>query len=391
MGVYLRADSPYWWMHVEHATKGERDKSTKIRIGQTPTDRKESRAAAEKVYHAACLRAGQVAQGIAPPLPTACVTLAAFVRDVYAAKLQTHRGKDREGEIVARWVRDLGHLPLDAITVEVVSPWRETRLSTPTTIRHFGGPKGKRHTFPLPSARTVNNEVGVLKQILNCAVKAKQLPASLIRGLPNLKVVKPKRHVMTHDEERKIQSALAPIDWAIILTGLDTLARPSDVLDLRRADDHRETLYIRDPKNGTPLEVPVSRRLRAALDAVPVDPAQPEWYFPSRRKATSERTRVRTINKALKRACEEMHVPYGRKVDGICWHWATRRTGATRMLRQLGEQGIAVVQQIGGWKTVDVLLGIYRDVSTAEKRAAVETVAPPSTPRLRMIRKAQNR
>lgn len=378
MSVYQRHDSPFWWMHVEAAPKGQRDRSTKILIGTSATSRKASRAEADTAYFAACLRAGQVLHGIAPPVATTCPTLATFVRTVYAAALETHRGKDREREIVARWVRDLGTLPLDAITPDVVKGWRVRRLETATKVKHFGGPKGKPHTFPKPSARTVNNEVGVLKQILNAAVPT-FLAVSPIRGLPNLRVVTPKRHVMTADEERKIASVLSPIDWAILLTGLDALVRPGDVLDLRRADDHGHELYIRDPKNGTPHQVPVSRRLRAALDAVPVDPAQPEWYFPSRRVAQSERTRTRTINKVLRRACEQTGVPYGRKVDGITLHWATRRTGATRMIEHGGDKVLGVVQQIGNWKTLAVLVEIYQNVNTAEKRAAVETVAPRGT------------
>jgi integrase len=362
-------------MHVELAPKSQRKRSTGIPVGITTAERKASRIEAEKVYHAAATHAGQVQAGTAPPVKIACPTLATFVQDVYEKKLATHRGADREREIVNRFVRDLGQLPIDAITTDVVETWRETRRRTATTVKHFGGPKGKPHTFPKPSARTVNNEVGVLKQILNAAAP-KYVPTSPIRGLPNLKVVIPKRHVMTDDEEVKIFRRLEPVDRAIVMVGLEALVRPGDVIDLRRADDHDEVLYIRDPKNGQPIEVPVSRRLRAALDAVPVDPRQPEWYFPTRRRAKSERTRSASIAKALRSACKRAGVAYGRKVDGVTLHWATRRTGATRMLRRLGEQGIAVVQQIGGWKNVNVLLGIYRDVSTAEKRAAVEAVAP---------------
>jgi integrase len=395
VSVYERKDSKHWWMHVEHAPAGQRKRSTKIAKGFTATERKASRVEAEKVYHAACILAGQVLGGTAPPPKAPRVTLAVFVRDVYEDALASHRGQDREREIVNRLVRDLGQLALEDITPDVVKAWRKTRRTTATKIEHFGGPKGKRHTFPLPSARTVNNEVGVLKQILNAAVPT-YLPASPIRGLPNLKTVTPKRHVLTDDEERRIASVLDPIDYAIILIGLDTLARPGDAIDLRRPDDHGDVLYIRDPKNGTPHEVPVSTRLRKALDAVPVDAKQPEWYFPSRRIAKSERTRSATLAKALRRACEKTGVPYGRKVDGVTLHWATRRTGATRMIRKGGDKVLGVVQRIGNWKTLAVLVEIYQNVNTAEMKAAVESVSPkgrlalvqrkaarPVTPRLR--------
>ncbi len=83
---------------------------------------------------------------------------------------------------------------------------------------------------------------------------------------------------------------------------------------------------------------------------------------------------------ALRLACEKAGVPYGRAQHGVTFHWSTRRTGATRMIRAGGEKAIGVVQQIGGWKDLDVLIGIYQEVVTAEMRAAVETVAPKPVP-----------
>lgn len=44
------------------------------------------------------------------------------------------------------------------------------------------------------------------------------------------------------------------------------------------------------------------------------------------------------------------------------------------MLRHGGEGAISAVQQIGGWKSPNVPLTIYREVATPEMKALVELV-----------------
>jgi integrase len=158
-----------------------------------------------------------------------------------------------------------------------------------------------------------------------------------------------------------------------VLCGLDTLARLSSILNLKRSDDHKTHLTLYDTKNGQAYDPPVSKRLRAAFDAVPVDPANAEYYFPRRRRP-KDRERRNVIAHALQRACAKAGVPYGRARRGITFHWATRRTGTTRMLRRGGEGAISAVQQIGGWKSANVPLTIYREVATPGMKALVEVV-----------------
>jgi integrase len=143
---------------------------------------------------------------------------------------------------------------------------------------------------------------------------------------------------------------------------------------LRRDDDHKTYLTFYDTKNGERYEPPISKRLRAALDAVPVDSSNPEYYFPRRRRAKSERDRRNVMAGVLRRACAKAGVPYGRAQRGLTFHWAMRRTGTTRMLRHGGEGALSAVQRIGGWKSANVPLTIYREVATPELKALVEVV-----------------
>jgi integrase len=389
VSVYERADSPYWWMHVETAPKGQRDVSTKIRKGATVAERKASRAVADALYHTRALEGTQVREGL--PVARDAMTFDALATWYDANHIAHHKGAERERSTLPRLRAAFGRFLLtDPEWRATVIAWRSARRVTGTVIKHFGGPKGKKRILPPPSAATVNREVDLLQQILSAAVEAGYLEASPLYGLPNLPIVKPIRRIMSEAEEQKIAAELSAEDYAILRVGLDGLARLSDALEIRRVDDHGHALDIRDPKNGEPLTVPIGTRLRAALDAVPVDPAQPDWYFPGRRGAATERDRRGGYAKALKRACARAGVPYGRALRGITFHWATRRTGATRMIRRGGEKAIGVVQRIGGWKDATVLIGIYQETITDDMRAAVESVSaelPPLAPPLKLVPK----
>jgi integrase len=394
MSVYDRADSIYWWMTLENAPPGTpRRRSTGVMKGVTVTERKLSKADADRVYHAASITAARVQHGIAPTETPSVTTFETFVAWYKTHEIPQHRGAYRELQILPRLVAAFGACPLNDITAARVVAWRTKRLITPTVVKHYGGPRGRAHTFPCPSARTVNREVNFLQQVLSAAVKTGQLATSPLVGLSDLDTAPIRRRTASHDEEQRVLAALAVDDRAIYLIGRDGLVRLGDILDVRRAEDHGTTLDIRDPKNRQPLTIPISTRLRAALDAVPVDPAQPEWYFPHRRKAKTDQARTRGYIKALKRACGVAGVPYGRAVKGLTFHWATRTTGATRMIRQGGDGVIADVQKIGGWKDISVLLEIYQQTVTADMHRAVElgsaapvTAIPPPPPLAKLRR-----
>jgi integrase len=377
-------------MHLETAPPGEQKQSTKIPIGHTAAERKASRALAETHYHEHALAPTKQRQGIAPAGDPG-MTFDAFATWYDANVIEHHKGRERERAALPRLRDAFGSRRLtDPDWKTAVLTWRTERRKTGTRIKHFGGPNGKPRQLPPPSANTVNREVALLQAMLTSAVENGYLTASPLYGLPDLDVVKPVRRIMSEAEEQAVAAELGPEDQAIFLVGLDALVRLTDILDLRRSDDHGDTIDIRDPKNGQPLTVPVSARLRAALDAVP-RPAG-DWYFPGRRGAATERDRRGGYAKALARACRRAGVAYGRRQHGLTFHWATRRTGATRMIRRLGEKGIGIVQRVGGWKDPAVLIGIYQETDLAEMRAAVESVSaglpplPPPAPALTLVK-----
>lgn len=438
MGVFSRPDSKYWQLYLETIHHKE---ATDIVIGTTAAQRADSRRLADDRYHQ---RMSELAARLyrLPSAKRKLITFDAFATWYDEHVIAHHKGHEREREILRTLRRGFGFCLLDDIDPARVTTWRTIRLRTPTLVEHFGGRKtvamwARIHAFlrehgpqpvkqireafrltprqatrsfvksytaqyfersrdgiwtavgnpshrtarllPPPSARTVNREVDLLQQMLAAAVPA-YLDSSPLEGFADLAFTEPVRRTMSVAEEQRILEQLECDDRAIVLIGLDTLTRLGDILDLKRSDDHGTYLTIRDPKNGLPHTAPVSTRVRLALDTLPVPDRPDAYFFARRRRAQTERDRRNAVAKALKRACEAAHVPYGRARAGITFHWATRRTGATRMIRAGGERSVGTTQRIGNWKDPRVLIDIYQETITDDMRAAVESVSQATDP-----------
>jgi len=355
MGIYTRPDSPWWWLYLETARRRER---TDIRIGRTTSQRYDSRKLAEDLYHQ---RMNELAARLYK-LPSAqpAIRFGKYA-DTYAADvIPHHKGAGRELELLVALRRFFADDLLTAIDVERARQYTTARRVT-------------------VSARTVNREVDLLKAMLRDAVP-KYLTVSPLVNMKRLAIVQPKRRLLMPAEEAKLLAAGDPVDRALLILGIDGLIRLGDLLDLQRTDRHRGWLYIRDPKSGEPYEVALTPRATKALAAIPgTDP----FYFAKFRKAENPRDWRSSVRQRLEYLCGEVNVPYGRKVGGITFHWATRRTGAYRLVVQR-KRAIPAVQRQGNWKTPDVLLSIYAEADRADQQRAIA----PFTARSRSRRKA---
>jgi integrase len=235
---------------------------------------------------------------------------------------------------------------LAAVDLAVVQEWRTTRLAT-------------------VAASTCNREVDLLKAMLQAAVP-KYLAASPIAGLKRLRAERRAIYVLDREAERQLLAVLPAPDRAIVLCALDTLMRLSDVLSLRRDQDRGGYLIVEDPKVH-PYKVPVSSRLRLALDALPN--AGP-YFFAHRRTAENPRDHRGAMQAVLERACQRAGVTYGRRRRGLTFH-GLRHTGATR----LAEAGVSlrVIQELGGWRSLRQIER-YAHPTEAAKRHAVECI-----------------
>lgn len=348
MGVFTRPDSPWYWLWLETAPPGQQKEKTAIKIGTTVTHRHESKQLATAVYHRRMNDLAARIHRLPLSLPAIRfeVYAARYVRDVIAHQ----RGHERATEIVKQLVKGFGRELLSTIDRERVQLYMTVRRAT-------------------VSATTVNREIDVLKGMLRDAVP-KYLEASPIAGMKRLAVVKPKRRLMSFAEERKLLAAATdPKVRALLIVGVDSLVRMMDLLDLKREDRHGRWIYLADPKHGEPVEVALSVRGGKALDKIP---DTGPYYFQGLRGAKVERDRRARVRRLLQKLCRAAGVPYGRKVGGLTFHWATRRTGATRMLINK-RVPLTAVQRQGTWQNPDALLQIYAE---ADRRSLLDAVAP---------------
>lgn len=372
MGIYARPDSPFYWMLLDGHTDGHgnplRERTKLRRDGPTPTLRRDARAQADVVYHERMLALTR-AEG-AHPAKKLAISFTQFVAWFRAHVLPHRRGREREEEILPRLLAFFGELPLTAIDRARASEYATQRLQTPTVIRQQRRTKARRVKAG-PS--TVNREVDLLKCILQAAVP-KYLASSPLFGMKRLDTRTPKRRLMTADEEARLLKVMTPTDAALFLIALDSLVRLSDILDVTWADDHGTSLWIADPKVGGGFDVPLSTRARQALDRIKPRRNLSQPIFARRRVAKTARDRRNGIRQMLERYCARATppIPFGRRNGGLSFHWATRRTGSTRMLTRGVDVG--TVQKVGRWKTPTVVLGIYHELIDDKARAAVETV-----------------
>jgi len=331
VGVFTRPDSPVYWLYLETTKAKEK---TAIRIGTTVAQQKDSAKLALDRYHQ---RMNELAARLYQ-LPTAvpAIRFATYAATYATDTIAHRRGAERELELLKPLVAFLGDDLVSAIDRDHVKSYMTARRQS-------------------VSARTVNREVDLLKVMIRDAVP-KYLP-----------IVKPKRRLLTEAEEARLLKHADATERALLLLGFDGLVRMKDALDVRREDRRGQWVYIQDPKSGEPYEIALSQRAAKALDAVPHEGT---YYFECYRGARKARDRRARVRRALMALCKAARVPYGKAIGGITFHWATRRTGATRLV-VTHKAPIPAVQRQGNWKSADVLLSIYAEADRKAQKAAI--------------------
>lgn len=369
MGVYVRKDSPFFWMLLERPGSLPICRSTKIPIhAHSAAIRKQNRQDAEDVYAAAMGDLARTRHDL-PTHDATTISFSDYARWYDTHVIATHRGAARERDILTTHLipffrsRDLA--TIDRARASEYMTWRAAQ---------------KWHGKAISSS-TINREVALLKTMLTVAI-GRYLKASPLAGMKRLRVVKRRKRILTPAEEQRLLKQLEPADQALYIVAVDTLIRLSNVLNLKRSEYRTTYLALEDSKTG-PYEVPLSTRARAALAGLPDEGV---YFFPHRRTAKTARDRRGVVRRLLQRACAKTSppIPYGRAIGGITFHSATRATGATRML-QAGHDP-RTVQQIGHWSSFEQM-GEYLHTDDPRMQAAVNAVGKPITPRLRRKRK----
>jgi integrase len=349
MAVYQRRDSPFWWMLLEHS--GIR-KSTGIPIGDK-SSQKQSRAEAEAIYRAAM---GDLARGqlqFRTPKPT--IRFREWATWYLDHVVSQQRSRARGRSMIRGLIEAFGDLPLSQLTEHRIEEWKTARARQ-------------------VQKATVNRELELLKPLLKKAIP-KYLDINPAARVRRFRVPLPPITILSESAEDALLAHAQPAETALILLGLDALLRLGDARRLKAEHDRGDYLLIVDSKTGF-YQVPVSSRLRAALDVLTPQGGFyfPRWYRP--RNAPPEVTTHWTAMSAVtahdlfRAACERANVPTGRKAGGVTFH-ALRHTGATRAARAVK---LTVVQRLGGWKSLDMLTR-YDHPDDAEIIRAVEAIS----------------
>lgn len=348
MGIYQR-DSPFWWLLLERPRQRPLRESTGIPIdGGSPEGSKATRELAQKAY---ATRMSDIAR-LRFKLPNTQQgrTFKAH-REWYALHVTTRKRAIRsETSMLLTLGRYFDARDLRDIDQRLVREWRTWRLKS-------------------VSDSTVSREEALLKNMMTTAVPA-YLDANPLFGLARLRVPDTDTRILTPEEETALLKALTvPEDRALVLCALDTLLRLSNVKALTRRQDHGTHLFS-DTKTHA-IRIPVSTRLRAALDDLPMSGP---YYFPSYAKRSPNR-----VGAMFVAACERADIRTGREDGGVSFH-CLRHTGASRMLA--AHVDVKTVMRIGGWKSLTVL-NRYLHPTDAAAQEAVNLIAghAPRTPK----------
>jgi integrase len=342
VSLYKKPGSPFWWYSITRDDDTRIRKSTKIRHDAPSKDQqKENRRFALEIEHDARISLNKRARQ-APEKPS--IGISDYLVWYEAHVAAHHKGYIREASMLKQIREALGNSPLRELTKERLLEWRTARAKQ-------------------VSAGTVNRERDLLVAALNAAVPTylEQSPAQGLKRLPHRSTPPA---VLSREDEGNILAVLEPPDRAIIIAAIDTLARAGDLARLTWADDHGAYLSLRDPKTGNPYEVPISKRLRAALDAMS---KQPGAIFSHRQSGNG---RPMEFWRMLREACLKAGVTAGRKQGGLTFH-ALRHTGATRLAA--AGVDLRTLQALGGWSSLKQIAR-YAHPTQSHMVAAVETI-----------------
>lgn len=334
MGVVTRKDSPFYWLNLERPGLPPLREATRIPVAAaTPDQAKQSKLMAEAAYVTRMAELARARHGLAIERPS--VTFRAY-RLWYVEHISAHkRNLIRETSMLRQLAPTFDALPLSAIDLDTGRAWRTARAR-------------------VVSPATVNRELDLLKHLLASAVP-KYLEKNPLAGLSRLRVPERETRILEHDEEARLLEVLDAEDRALVLCALDTLQRLSSVADLQWVHDHGTHLTFLNTKTKGG-KVPVSSRLRVALDGLPKTGAH---LFPKYQGA-SIGARRNAIIRMFKDACDSAGI------RAFTFH-GLRHTGASRMLA--AGVDMETVRRIGGWANFTVLQRYLHPTDDASRRA----------------------
>lgn len=345
MGLFIKENSPFWWMLLEgHGRKRE---STGIkRDAKSAAIRKLLRAQAEEVYHARMVQLARQKVGL--PIDTG-TTFTEFRKWYDEHQAARHRAADRTRRILDHLEAHFGGAALSDIKPARWTEYESARLKLGV------------------SPNTVGRELATMKAVLNAAVGQLIEVNPLVHVKRATKKLPPKRTI-TAAEEKQLLEALEAGTFRggthgddemrdLYLLGVGTLLRQMNLVMLQRKHVHGSRIIV-DTKTGphsvsldgpTPLQRRCLAILKRRMPKTHGGYLFPRWHarFAEYRDAANAK-----FLQGFRRACKRAGIPWGLRNHGVVWHTATRASGATRMLRDY-RVDVRTVQLFGGWSSLD--------------------------------------
>lgn len=339
----------HWWVDLRFAGKRHRKKS--------PLDTKGGAQAYETLLRSELAKHGSL-EHLKPEVPA--VTFAQFaerwMRDYVAIRNRPSEQSTKRYILAAHLVPRFGRLPLASVTA--------------VEMHDFAADQRRKGL----SAKTVNNQLTVLRRLLRTAEDCGLLPA--VPRVPFLPAARPRYTSSTLEDVRAVAELCEPIFARMVLVALNTGLRYGELaalewsdLDLARRELHVQRSFVNGvvgpPKNGRTRRVPLN------VEALQAIVTQPRTQCPIIFQRFGRHISHDVARRRLRRAAQALGLePFG-------WH-ALRHTFAS----ELSRRGVSLqfVRDILGHATIDMTLRYAHlaPASLASAVAALDGVAAPA-------------
>jgi len=217
----------------------------------------------------------------------------------------------------------------------------------------------------------IDQEIGAARTMINKAFDNDLISGDTLRTFKKVKKLlrrnsNARNRILTKEEFVKLYNVSSKhLKW-IIATGYYTGMREGEILNLTRNKINWKQCTIEleasDTKDKEPRKIPICKELYTILKTIPLN-INDKHVFLYKGKP------IKDIRTALKRACKNATIVYGRKVkDGFVFH-DLRHTFNTNMRK--ADVSESVIMEITGHSTRE-MFDRYNTIDSEDKRQAVD-------------------